>query len=162
MFNLKFNKMRTIYGLLVFVLLAGFTIACDKDDDKIDESSAKTAKLPHMGFDFSEGKAGGDVDGEVVGWYPASTNGLNLSGLYWRNNMYGLHNEQKHYGQKDLGDIKDVPTTWDNDTLIYPLMVGHVYAVKCRDGVALFKITSLGTTVMEADAEYVFTSGSSF
>ena len=66
MFNLKFNKMRTIYGLLVFVLLAGFTIACDKDDDKIDESSVKTAKLPHMGFDFSEGKTGGDVDGEVI------------------------------------------------------------------------------------------------
>ena len=90
--------MKTIYGLLVFLLFVSFTISCDKDDN-IDESSIKKATLSHHGFDFSEGSSSGDIDGEVIPGYPASTNGLGMSGLYWRANMYGLNNEQKHYGQ---------------------------------------------------------------
>lgn len=141
-----------------------------------DGSTAIAATLTHSGFDFSENNGtpppgGGDVpnaDGETIGWSPSPTVWTAGDGtsVWWRTRSNDdTTNYTKDFGEVSLDSVTTVPTTWDGTTTasLPPLMVNHVYVVKCLDGYAKFLVKAIRTdTGWEADVEFVFTSGMTF
>ncbi len=146
--------MKHVRLLLAVSVLMLFTY-CNKGEDY------QEATIEHMGFDFSANTSPGDSDGECINWYPGGgSHPTYSSGVWYRNDQNGLQNEQHHLGNVDMEDITSIPTSWDD--VITPLLVDHVYVVKCHDGYALFKVLSTNESDMSAKVEFVFSEDGKF
>lgn len=150
----------------------------------VSELTPKSSQITitHDGFDFSSGSAPANwnlSDGYITSWtshdYPA--NYAYGSGFWWA--PYS-HNSTTYpiidMGEVSMESVVSVPTDWTytRGTGIYPMMVGHVYVVKARDGYGKFKVVSLSGLEYASQGanfdpsrwslvvEYGFTTGTSF
>jgi hypothetical protein len=153
---------------IALVALLGIA-SCNPFSSSSDESY-KTAVLEHFGFDFSAGDEPiqyTNNDGEVIGWQPGGeTHPQYPSGnnLWWRNDQVteGTPNETRSMGTVGIESVKEAPATWEVSPNITPLLVGHVYVAKCRDGYVKFEVTALDLEDWTATVKYKFSSSASF
>lgn len=151
-------------------LLVVFGVAACNPFSSSSDGSYKTAELGHFGFDFSAGEEPiqyTDSDGEVIGWQPGGEMHSDYpSGehLWWRNDQVteGTPNETRSMGAVDIESVKEAPATWEVSPNITPLLVGHVYVAKCRDGYVKFEVTALDLEEWTATVKYMFSSSRSF
>lgn len=135
--------------------------------------------INHDGFDFSEvngSPAWEQSDGYITAWanldYPA---GYEYGSALWYT-PYEYASEQSGLYIQDMGavsldSITSVPSDWSYTSGMTdnPLIVGHTYVARARDGHVKFQVVSVGvtgdfsdSTEWTADIDYVFTSGSTF
>lgn len=146
---------------LSLIMLIGFT-ACNKDD------KGETAVITHEGFDFSEGIIPSNYDnsdGETVSWMPNGGTNPNYDGNYvwWRNTNVDADNATIDMGKVELKDVENGNVSWEENPNITPLLVGHVYVAKCKDGYVKFIVNSVSTSgLWECEVEYVFSEDAEF
>ena len=117
---------------------------------------SSVATLSHLGYDFSD-DLNRNPDGETVNWCPSGTHPQYSSAIWWRGS------EIKHYGQVDPSSVKQAPTSWDaNPTM--PLLNGHVYVLKCKDGFVRIKVlgTAPNSDNWPAKVEYTYSPNGNF
>lgn len=157
---MRFNQTLLMIFFTVMILFS-----CKKNKDDSD-SSYKTVKISHYGYDFSEEKVdstGTTNDGDIVNWSPA--NPQNRNHLWYRPDYtIDADNSQKDMGDVSLESITSVPSSFDADP--NPLQIGNAYVVKCKDGYAKFKVLDLSdsndTTEWWAKIKYEFSSTGQF
>lgn len=165
------NKTLSALLTLAFTIFAIFSfLGCSTTSSS--SATTGTLTLTHGGSDFSEGignvenEGTGETDGDIITWVPSTgemyskVNAM-ASTLYYRNwACTSTENYVKSYGDVELSTITSIPTTWDHPSP--QLATSYAYVIKCQDGYAKFKVSSLNYTSWEADVEYEFTAGSSF
>ncbi|HON52861.1 MAG TPA: hypothetical protein P5243_10420 [Bacteroidales bacterium] len=128
----------------------------------------------HFGYDFSAAKMDTSYwetnmnDGGVIGWhsgrgthpqYPSSSHYV-----WFRNSEIDtVHYECqiKNYGTTDITKIHSINTNWD--TIINPLIPGHVFGARCKDGYVLFEVVEVTDTLMwEAVLKFKFSPTNNF
>jgi len=159
----------------LFFLAVWFTCsggACEAP--LIPQSSIYTSvTLTHAGFDFSEGTepANWDTnDGHTTNWpaFPTIHETKSYSTYVWFEPFANTAdaNYVKDMGAVALSSVMQVPTQWDAGPglTLEPLLVGHVYVIKCLDGYAKFLVKSIDATEFDwaVEVEYAFTAGTTF
>jgi len=140
-------------------------------------SSTGVGSLNHWGFDFATGTNTDEVnktDGATCNWNPdyvvttvEGTTYPSYSTYIWWSGGYAYLDVDasiKHMGEVELSSITSAPSSWDSGSGLCPLLVDHIYVVKCSpEGYAAFKVTSFEATGnWTAEVEYVYTSGTTF
>jgi hypothetical protein len=158
--------MRTHLLILISRVLATATLftGCNTDDDDL----FKTATIKHNGgIDWSTGQTATtdeNMDGETIAWCELGTQVSGVEGLWYRTwvsdpIIYRL-------GDVSLSSITTFdPSMAATDLCATPLAVGDVYAVKCHDGYAAFKVTGVDPVTSEdwaVDVEYIFSTTVNF
>ena len=165
----------TTSGLVIVSVFVLFSLLASLGCGTTTSSSSATSgtlTLTHGGSDFSEGigdvetEGTGETDGDIISWQPSTgemysrVNAL-ASTLYYRNwAVTSTENYVKGYGDVELSTITAIPSTWDHPSPV--LATSYAYVVKCQDGYAKFKVSSLNFNSWEADVEYEFTTGNAF
>ncbi len=134
------------------ILLCGLLISCSDDNPTNTPSQAARVTLTHSSFDFSElDNNPATSDGETILWMPGGGEHPEYNGIshvWWRNSHLdatnGL-NKTKDMGIVELSSVTSVPTDWDVNPAIAPLLVDHVIVAQCADGVVKFKVVSTDT-----------------
>ena len=162
---MKNSFAKTTLLLMGLLVMAG----CPGDSTGPDENPI-VAILTHEGFDFSANTAvsGTAADGDVIGWQPGnsqpnSTEYPNGEHVWWRNDQTNSGtNATADMGAVELSSVRNVPTAWEAEPNITPLLVGHVYVAKTHDGYVKFRVTAIDIEVWTANVEFVHTTGTSF
>ena len=153
-----------IFYSIFFTIMIGngcCDILCPCDD--VDDLETAIL-LEDPGYDFSEGSQTSDsnlADGGIIGWCPVGQNPDYKSydqWLWWRTSE--SDELQKDYGSVDLSTISQAPDTWDS--VINPLLEGHCYVVKCKDGYVKFKVIDARVDKEQVEVEYLYSSTKNF
>jgi len=147
---------------ILFFLLLGLFVGCEKDEDPI---IYKRAFVNNRGYDFSKGEVNLDFyyknDGEIVNWYPTEGSNPDYSeGLWWKNESDNVNYQQKHMGIVNLESVDKISLDWDE--ILVPLLVDNVYIVMCQDGFSKFKVLSKDNEKWEVEIEYEYTETGNF
>lgn len=172
--------------LFLAVIAMGAAPACDVPvppvegqnpgggDPAVESPSYESVTLTHAGFDFSTGVVPASFetsDGHTTNWPCMPTvNAEKAYGNYvWFEPFANTSsaNFTKDMGAVALNAVTQVPTTWDAGPglILEPLVVNHVYVIKCLDGYAKFLVKAVYPAPdppWSVDVDYAYTSGATF
>lgn len=149
---------------IILLLALAFSYSCGGGD------GYREAVLTQRGFDFSEGIEPEDIldiDGDIVNFAPPPTVSDKSYGdyLWFRpETNTSTENFTKGMGPVSLDSVREAPGAWDSGPgqNLEPLVLNHVYVVKCIDGHVKFAVRDINPILREVEVEYYHTSGTTF
>lgn len=149
--------------------------SCKEEVNPVDSSNGFTIDtVGHFGYDFSAAKMDTSDwetnmnDGGMIGWHSGRGDNPNYpsysSYVWFRNSEVDevtYESQIKNYGDVDITSIRSINTNWD--TIINPLIPGHVFGARCKDGYVLFEVVEVLDTLMwEAVLKFKYSATNNF
>ncbi len=158
---------RNFAVLTLFIVTALLLSGCGKEKK---DTIYPGALLTSTGFDFSAGALISNEfsDGRVVVLAPppnATPAGMDAGYLwFWPVLNTSSQNYTRDMGEVELESVNLVPGDWDGGpgVPLQPLITGHVYITKCKDGYVKFLVKALDPSKAEMGVEYSYSSTESF
>lgn len=131
--------------------------------------SSNEGVIYYYGFDFSIGNLNSNFSKNdiiaIVDYNPSVENPLREPNIYLLLDTLSLRQNIKDYNEESFNYIDRIEPDLQFDSISNPIIAGHLYVMKCRDGFAKFRVLSItGPTLYKKEISiiYEFTDDSVF